>query len=222
MKKKFFTGKKMMVLPYFGRILPALLLAVIISQSACIHDHKKPAYVYFPDMDVSDAYETYDPNPNFPDGKTAQSSVEGTIPREIVPYPYPKTPEGMELAGEKLKNPFEPNEKTLARGKAKYDIYCGICHGEKGNGEGLLYKSGKYPAEPASLVSKDIMERPDGELFHVITMGSAIMGAHAAQIRRADRWKIILYIKHVLQKDETARLEKEAEKEKEGNSNESK
>ncbi len=186
-----------------------MIIAIGFLFSGCERDHNKRGYQYFPDMGQSVPYETYDSNPNFPDGKTTQSSVEGTISREMQPYSYPKTDEGIIQAGLELKNPYEVNKETIARGKKEYDIYCGICHGTDGRGEGILYKSGKYPSEPASLVSEDMWEKPEGEIFHVITMGSVIMDSHASQIRREDRWKIVLYIKNVLQNKEKERLAKE-------------
>jgi len=178
----------------------------------CERSSNKRSLEYFPDMVYSVPYETFDPNPNFPDGKTAQPSVEGTIPREMQPYSYPKTNDGLRQAGIDLKNPFEANDKNFARGNKEYDIFCGICHGKDGRGEGMLFKSGKYPSEPSSLVSKDTWDQPEGEIFHIITMGSAIMDAHASQIRREDRWKIVLYIKRVLQEKEKDRLTKELER----------
>ncbi|OFY66880.1 MAG: hypothetical protein A3H98_14005 [Bacteroidetes bacterium RIFCSPLOWO2_02_FULL_36_8] len=158
-------------------------------------------------MVYSKAYETYQANPNYSDGKTVQNPVEGTISREMIPYQYPKTEEGMKKAGIELTIPKNLVEVNPERGKREYEIFCGICHGSDGKGEGILYKSGKYPTEPASLVSQDMIEKPDGEVFHVITVGSAIMQAHASQIKEEDRWKIILYIKNVLQKDNKKRLD---------------
>jgi hypothetical protein len=40
---------------------------------------------------------------------------------------------------------------------------------------------------------------PRGEIFHVISVGFGVMGAHGAQIKQVDRWKIIEYIKVDLQ-----------------------
>ena len=39
----------------------------------------------------------------------------------------------------------------------------------------------------------------DGEIYHTLTVGYGIMGAHGGMIRPADRWKIILYIHENLQ-----------------------
>ena len=35
-------------------------------------------------------------------------------------------------------NPYPITDKGFAKAKPLYDIYCGICHGEKGDGNGYL------------------------------------------------------------------------------------
>ena len=37
--------------------------------------------------------------------------------------------------------------------------------------------------------------RPDGEMFEIITMGRARMGAYGGAIPAADRWAIIAYVR---------------------------
>ena len=74
------------------------------------------------------------------------------------------------------------------------------CHGENGDGKGFLFTSGKYPYPPASLINEKVKNVPDGEIFHVITVGWGIMGAHGPLIQPDDRWKIVLYIRNSLQK----------------------
>src|SRR3989338_10282307 len=123
----------------------AFFLLIGYSFTGCEPDRKKPGYDYFPDMVYSKAYETYQANPNYSDGKTIQNPVEGTISREMIPYQYPKTEEGMKKAGIELTIPKNLVEVNPERGKREYEIFCGICHGSDGKGEGILYKSGKYP-----------------------------------------------------------------------------
>ena len=162
---------------------------------SCDLDTKKRGYEFFPDMAYSDAYETYAPNVIFADGKTAQKPVAGTVPRHMVPYQYPKTREGMKLAGVERENPVLATTENISRGKFVYNVFCANCHGFDGRGDGNLYSSGKYPSEPPSLVTEDMIDKPDGEYYHIMTVGSAIMGSFAALIRPEDRWKIINYIK---------------------------
>ncbi|PXY00706.1 cytochrome C [Marinifilum breve] len=177
-------------------ILALLLIGVMIS---CDKDNNHPGYSYFPDMQDSRAYETYSSNPNFADGKTLRLPVEGTIPREMIPYDFEKTPENRTWAGQNIVNMTEMSMEDVARGKELFGIFCINCHGEKGDGQGFLYTSGKYPYEPKSLVTDILKSTPRGEFFHVITAGYGVMGAHGPQIKPDDRWKIIEYIKVELQ-----------------------
>lgn len=183
------TTKLIRYLRYYSIIILCVL------QFSCESDRNKRGYEYFPEMVYSEAYETYAPNDFFSDGKTAQPPVPGTIPRHMIPYQYLKTPEDMKLAAKELINPFEANEENLARGKVEYDTFCANCHGFDGKGDGNLYISGKYPSEPPSLITNEMLKMPDGEYYHIMTVGSAIMGPFASLIRPQDKWKIILYIK---------------------------
>ena len=76
--------------------------------------------------------------------------------------------------------------------------FCINCHGVLGDGKGFLYTSKRFPAQPTSLIGDLVKNKPDGELFHVITIGSlsGLMGAHGSQIAPENRWKIIHYVNH--------------------------
>ena len=138
------------------KLLMLIFFIIVLSQIqiSCETDRNSRGYEYFPDMVYSKAYETYAANPVFPDGKTAQPPVKGTIPINMVPYQYPDTPEGMREAGLELINPYEVNEENIARGKFEYDVFCANCHGLDGRGDGNLYANGKYPSEPPSLITE--------------------------------------------------------------------
>jgi len=170
----------------------------VILSVACTHDRNTPGFDYFPDMKYSEAYDPYAPNEVTPNHSTALQPIKGTIPRNYDPYPYPKSDEGMMMAGENLHNPLDSTDYNLNRGKQEYEIFCALCHGFDGNGDGPLITSEKYPSSAPSLITEDMLARPEGEIFHVITVGSAIMGAHGSQIRPEDRWRIIMYIRSVL------------------------
>jgi hypothetical protein len=55
---------------------------------------------------------------------------------------------------------------------------------------------------PRALNDDYVQSKPDGEIYHVISLGSAsgLMGPHAAQIRPENRWKIIHYIRTLAKK----------------------
>lgn len=168
--------------------------------ASCTHENNDPGYAYMPDMAYSNAYEAYSENPVFANGQSMQLPVEGTVPREMIPYPYEPGYDGQILAGQELVNPMEPDQVTLAQGKEKYGIYCMVCHGEQGKGDGHLYTSKLFTAKPSDLTAPNIQDKPDGEIFHIITRGSLsrLMGPHGGQIKPEDRWKIVTYVKNEL------------------------
>lgn len=174
-------------------VMPLILMA------SCDRTRNQKGYEYFPDMAHSLTYETYSKNPNFLDGKTDQNPVKGTIPREMIPFNYPATATGRELAGKNLKNPLPLNDKVIGKGKELYKIYCTSCHGSVGDGEGFLYTSGKYTFKPASLISEKMMKASAGEIYQVITVGFGLMGPHRSQIIPEDRWYIVKYVEAMIQ-----------------------
>lgn len=175
-------------------------VAMIALLASCDKNRNHPGYSYFPDMEQSQAYETYTDNPVWADGRTNQLPPEGTVPREMIPFDFEKTDVNRTWAGQELENPYANDASELEEGKRLYDIYCMNCHGDLGDGKGFLYTSGKYPYPPATLLSDKIKDNPDGEIFHVISTGYGMMGSHAAQIIPDDRWKIISYIRQELLK----------------------
>ena len=176
------------------------ILCLLLFLSACDKNKNNPGYVYFPDMMYSRAYETYSENPNFSDDRTMRVPAEGTIPRGYEPFPYEKTEEDRTRAGKELVNPIPYTEENLARGKEVFQNYCMQCHGKLGNGKGFLYTSGRYPFPPATLISGIVTKRPVGELYHTVTLGYGVMGAHGPLLRPEDRWKVVMYVQEDLQK----------------------
>ena len=185
----------------FRKLLSFFIIAILIF-SACDKDRNHSGHSYFPDMVDSRAYESYTSNPNFADSLTARLPVVGTIPRGIIPYDLEKSDENRELTGQNRLNPIIINDENLKIGKEKYEVFCIYCHGEIGNGQGFLVTSGRYPYKAADLLSDKMKKAPDGEIYHVISVGWGIMGAHASQINQEDRWRIAAYIKNKLQKIE--------------------
>jgi len=176
-------------------------LAMLLVFSGCSRENRNhPGYTYLNDMTSSEAYEYNSSNPNFADGKTAQPPVPGTIPRGVIPYPYPRTEAGQKQAGAELVNPLSVSKEELEVAKEIFEINCAMCHGETGKGDGRLVTSGKFTTDVTPLVDEFVQSKPDGEIFHVITMGSVsgFMGSHSAQIKPDDRWRIVTYIKNKL------------------------
>ncbi len=185
---------------YIRKGIGFAFLLLTLTFISCDYNRRTTGYEYFNDMAHSSAYESYTPNPNFTDSKTMQPPVAGTIPRGMVPYAYEKNDEDRALAAATLVNELEASAENLQRGKRMYGIYCMQCHGEKGDGLGALYINKKYTYPPASLLSNKMLANPEGDIFHVITVGYGIMAEHGSMIQPEDRWKIAMYIKTELQK----------------------
>lgn len=124
-----------------------------------------------------------------------------------VPYYYDDTPEGRLAAiTELIDNPFPITKDGLARGKNLYNIYCAICHGEKGNGMGYLYNedenpNAKYPNAPANFLRVDMLAASNGRYYNAIMYGYNAMGAHKDKISYEERWQVIHYIRSLQAKE---------------------
>lgn len=119
---------------------------------------------------------------------------EGTVPRNFTPYPYPNN----QLEAEKkLMNPFahDNSAQILERGKNRYDIFCSVCHGITGKGDGTAANFLKM-RPPPPLVSDKVKAFNDGRIFHIMTDGQGLMNGYGTQIFKAeDRWAIVNYIR---------------------------
>ena len=165
------------------------LLVLIVSITSCF-DTSKPNYQYFPNMYESVGYKTYQESDAFPNGIQAQLPVEGSVPRGWQPYEYEDSNEGYESAKLNLKSPLVNNEENLKNGKKMYDIYCSVCHGSKGDGQGILMEREKFLGIP-SYADRDITE---GSIYHVLMHGINLMGSHAGQVDDEERWQIAQYV----------------------------
>lgn len=171
----------------------AAIFAVLFS--ACDENRNEPGYSYFNDMEASQAYETYSVNPNYAGGKTMVGPVEGTVATHEYGYNFVRTLEDEQKAAS-LENPFA-DKFDLEGAKETYGLYCAMCHGDNGDGQGFLFSSGKYTYPPASYHAERAMAKPDGQLFHNIRAGFGVMGAHGPQLSIEDSWQMVNYINYL-------------------------
>lgn len=130
-------------------------------------------------------------------GSAMRVPPEGTVPRNYQPYPY--GPTDFDKAAQELKNPLPRTQSVLERGKKEFEIYCYVCHGYRGQGDGPVVPP--FP-KPPNLITGAAKFQPDGWTFHMITMGRGAMKSYAAQISVADRWAIIHYLRLLQQNGE--------------------
>ena len=93
------------------------------------------------------------------------------------------------------KFPFAITEDVLTRGRERFQIFCSVCHGLTGNGDGMIYRRGFRLPAPASFHQPRLQQAPVGHFFEVITSGWGAMPSYASQIPAQDRWAIIAYIR---------------------------
>ena len=159
-------------------------------------DSSKPNFQFFPQMYEPVGYKTYSESDAFPNGIEAQLPVEGTISRGWKPYEYEDTNEGYEKAKLNLVSPIEVTQESIANGKKLYEIYCSVCHGSKGDGQGILMKREVYLGVP-SYADREITP---GSIYHVLMYGKNLMGSHASQVNSNERWQISQYVMSLKEK----------------------
>ena len=83
--------------------------------------------------------------------------------------------------------------ELLVRGQQRFNIYCGICHGAAGQGNGVVKSFGLGTIRP--LVDDQLRAQPDGQIYNTITHGKNTMGAYGPIIAVEDRWAIVAYVR---------------------------
>ncbi|HLV14349.1 MAG TPA: cytochrome c [Xanthomarina sp.] len=168
------------------------VIALVFASFVACQNKSKPNYQFMPDMYESVGYETYSESAAFTNGVEAQLPVEGTVPRGHKPFDYENTIDGYNLAKANLMSPLDSTQVDLVRAKGLYDIYCGICHGTKGDGQGNLVKREKILGIPKyDDIGRAITA---GSIYHVIYYGKNTMGSYANQLNEEERWQVVAYV----------------------------
>ena len=201
-----------------SHIFTSLTVLMFVLLSSCGGDDQSPGVEYMPDMYRSpalEAYVDYGQDPYYVDEDkvlgqrntmSVRKPVKGTIMFSMdtskayfnFPYPYENTTEGYELAGQELKSPITMTEETVAEGKVLYEKFCDHCHGKTGLGDGAVVSVGGHP--PPNAYNNQLKDLPEGKMFHSVTYGKGVMGSHASQLNKEERWKVIHYVQ-TLQKE---------------------
>jgi mono/diheme cytochrome c family protein len=126
----------------------------------------------------------------FENGQLARHPVEGTVPRELpsVQFTTTRGPNGQIDAF-----PAPVTRDTLLRGQQRYNIYCAVCHGATGEGDGMIVRRGL--TRPPSLMEDRLMKAPASHFVEVITNGYGAMYSYSDRVPPEDRWAITAYIR---------------------------
>ena len=118
------------------------------------------------------------PNPNAPVQTTTDASgntLVSSFPNVVDEFPVPVTKE------------------LIERGQERFNIYCIVCHGPLGHGDGMVVRRG-FP-KPPTYHDDRLRNAPVGHFFDVMTNGWGKMNSYAGQVAPADRWAIAAYIR---------------------------
>lgn len=108
-------------------------------------------------------------------GSSANQSALATYPDAVDTFPFPVT------------------EAIVKRGQERYEIFCAMCHGPTGYGDGMIVRRGFR--RPPSYHTDQLRQAPVGHYYDVVTNGWGSMPSYAAMIPVADRWAIVAYIR---------------------------
>lgn len=155
------------------------------------------------DMHDQPRYEPLEANPFFADQRASRPQVAGTVARgQLREDEHLYT--GM-VNGEPVETfPFAVTREIIDRGRQRFEIFCSPCHGQLGNGEGMVTERGFR--KPPTYHSRQLRETPVGHFYDVITNGFGAMYSFNDRIPPRDRWAIVAYIR-TLQFSQAARLD---------------
>ena len=161
-----------------ARILAAVALGVLLG---CRQE-----------MRYDSRLKPYQETPFFADRNSSRPLVNGVVARgeaQADDFFYTGETDGHLVRG----FPAPVTMDQLKEGRDRYDIYCSVCHGITGIGDGMIVQRG-FP-RPPSFHEQRLRDAPEGHFFNVITHGYGAMYSYASRVEPAERWAIIAYIR---------------------------
>lgn len=121
------------------------------------------------------------------------SPPEGSVPRTGA-----KVPVSFADAAA-LQNPVRRTPENMAAAKSTFDVNCGVCHGQNGNGQSFVaerFRAARTVA-PADLTSSRVRGRSDGELYWIITNGMGNMPPFGDLLTDDEVWSVVLQVREL-------------------------
>lgn len=172
--------------PYHRRLALILVAASLFLLTGCQATGRMRIQPYNRPLSASDF---------FADGSSARKLVAGTVPQTDQRADDPALTGKTDIGDYVTTIPVQVTSELVKRGQERYEIYCSVCHGVDGHGDGKLVTAFQFPAPP-DLQSEDAKnELPDGEIFEVIETGKNVMLSYGYRVKAPDRWAVIAYIR---------------------------
>jgi mono/diheme cytochrome c family protein len=186
------------------RLITATLLAGALLLGGCrgMESDRPPIHPNL-NMDIQNRFDPQEANPLFADNAAMRKPPSGTVARgllrEDARYYAGRTEDGEYVE----QMPVPVTRTLLERGQERYEIFCTMCHGGAGDGNGIIM-TGNYGYTPAPTYhSERLRNVTDGYIYDVIANGVRNMPGYAQQIPVADRWAIVAYVR-ALQRSQNA------------------
>ena len=198
-------------------LLCLLLPPAIIARVRSTPNSNLPIHI-IQDMAFQSKYKTQAVNPMFADGNTMRPPVVNAVARGetyLDAHLYDGVIDGQ--WANVLPSQVKMDFATLRRGQERFNIYCSVCHGISGGGNGIVNQramelvantngpvNGTVWVQAKNLVHDELVTvQPMGQLFNTITYGIRNMAGYGSQIPTEDRWAIAAYVK-ALQRSQNA------------------
>lgn len=131
----------------------------------------------------------------YADGMASRPLVKGTIARGHLRTDdafYTGFKDGKLLT----EFPLPVDEDLIRRGQDRFKIYCTPCHGQLGDGQGMIAHRGFQLRRPVgNYHTERLRKMPVGHFYDVITNGYGAMYSYASRIEPRDRWAVVAYIR---------------------------
>lgn len=200
-----------LVIAILAMIPPALIARARVTNS------DKPRIHLFQDMGSQHRFNTQQVNPMYADGRAMRPPVAKTVARGELRQDdhYYRGVIGDEWATE-FPAEITVDRAFIERGQERFNIYCSVCHGLAGYGDGMVHQRANQLLSAAASLSKgtvwvpplnlhepQVREQPVGQIYNTITNGVRNMAGYGAQIPVEDRWAIVAYVE-ALQRSQNA------------------
>lgn len=189
---------------YFLLIFAVVVVGVVLIAGRRGDLSRNRPIQIFPDMKRQAKLRPQTANTFFASGFSSQLPPSGTVAqsgpkliggREV--YPFEQLPVNTGRVSGTTNfvelSPVPVTTVLLQRGQRQYQISCAPCHGQTGDGNGIVKKFGM--ATVRSLHEEIVVRQADGEIFNTIGYGKATMQGYAAQIPVEDRWAVVAYVR---------------------------
>ena len=234
-----------------------MLACAALGITACHGDREeKPPHQFLPDMDDSPKWKPQSQSEFFADGRTMRQPVEGTVAYArwstdfetygkadwAAPFVVERNDllkddeafyKGVDESGRYVKKiPAVVDAALIARGQERFGIYCAVCHGLAGDGQGMVaarwsvavpsFHDPKYsnPTEPDQkgadgflfYTAMNGVPGPEGNVMPtdddatvMRKMAARKMPGYAHALSERDVWAVVSYIR-VLQESQKGSL----------------